>query len=859
MWGRGEPPSRLSHQVGSGNLGVIPEVEPFGTITAARLTCRIEHDNMSITEYASRFPPQTFFIHFCASEDSVRNLLSSTVSRLVVAAVLLPLAGCIAHAPGSGGGGTGTTTVTLSPDTATTLSGGSTLTFTATVKGPELTGVNWYVNGIQNGNPTIGQFTPGSTAGQAVYTAPSTVPNPATVSITAQAIADGTLSKPPVPITITKSTVAVSITPTTANVDAGATQTFTATVTGTTNVAVNWFVDQTILNGNSTVGTITATSTSTGSSAVYTAPTPAPSVAANPTITAVAVADSGASATATVTVPPIVVTLSPSLAVYVPVSGKQTFTATVTGTTNLTVNNWQVNNIVGGSPTYGTIVSTGPASALYTAPPTIGTAPFPITISAASAADSTAVGQVQGDVHVIVNITPATNTIGQGANRQFTAVVIGATNQAVNWLATCGNCQGTQSGGKFDVNVLNAGLYYAPGFGNGTTEVTDNLTARSQFDSLANPGMATVTVLPSDPLGKATPSTAPAAEISCPAFTGGLSGATCYQVTVSCDGITDASAYLKVNTPAGTPNAGTVIFGTANGGTTLYDNDPIFIASDNGGESVVQGVLAPFMSEGVSYAGFTTVQISFGGPFDSSASANGWLQGPGGVRRLACRYATVADWIYKNINNSSTSVPMCATGHREGAGALGYAVSQYGLASEFALIEQTSGPAMTRLHWGCNLCGQPYVYSNPCTQTSGVNMCYSGTDSSLDITAGTIDAAYQAAGQTTPTLCTNGLNGDNTNYGRFQSDSIEGDSGVSPPLPIPNPPTNVKVLLGMKDTGTAALPQGYAWWGAVGPQPLADWLPAPAQCPADWPQAIPSVPDGATQIVNDIQTMCKVN
>jgi hypothetical protein len=253
-------------------------------------------------------------------------------------------------------------------------------------------------------------------------------------------------------------------------------------------------------------------------------------------------------------------------------------------------------------------------------------------------------------------------------------------------------------------------------------------------------------------------------------------------------------------------------------------------------------------------SGYTTVQVSFGGPFSSSASPSGWLQGPGGVRRLACRYATVADWIYKNINNAYAAEPMCATGHREGAGAVGYAVSQYGLASEFSLIEQTSGPAMTFLHYGCNVCGGQYVGSDPCegsSGTPGVNMCYSGTNNSLDITAGTIDAAYLAQGQTTPTLCTNGLNGDDTNFSRFKSDSIEDDSGVSPPLPIPSPPTDVNVLLGPLDIGTAALPQGYAWWGGVGPTP-----PKPNCGTGDWPQAIPSVPDGAAQILRDIQNMC---
>ena len=138
-------------------------------------------------------------------------------------------------------------------------------------------------------------------------------------------------------------------------------------------------------------------------------------------------------------------------------------------------------------------------------------------------------------------------------------------------------------------------------------------------------------------------------------------------------------------------------------------------------------------------------------------------------------------------------------------------------------------------------------------------MCYAGKNSSLDITAATIDAAYQVQGQTTPTLCTDALNGtDPTNYSRFQSDSVEDDPGVSPALPIPNPPTNVNLLLGALDTSSAAMAHAYTWWGAVGPQPPANWPPQ-STCPADWPQAIPSVPDGASQIVSDIQNMCVVH
>jgi IPT/TIG domain len=62
--------------------------------------------------------------------------------------------------------------------------------------------------------------------------------------------------------------ITVSVMPTSANVRAGATQTFAATVTGTTNQNVNWSVNS-VAGGNSTFGTISA-------SGVYTAPAALP-------------------------------------------------------------------------------------------------------------------------------------------------------------------------------------------------------------------------------------------------------------------------------------------------------------------------------------------------------------------------------------------------------------------------------------------------------------------------------------------------------------------------------------------------------------------------------------------------------
>ncbi len=478
----------------------------------------------------------------------------------------------------------------------------------------------------------------------------------------------------------------------------------------------------------------------------------------------------------------------------------------------------------------------------YTAPQTVPVSPCGIAVTATSNEDNVTTGQALVNVHVLVTLSPLTDTIGQGANLQYTGTVNGAPagSQGIVWSASCPTCQNGQTGGAFDPN--NPGLFIAPGLQQGVTTVTTTITAASNFDPNQF-DTGTMTVLQSDPLGKVT--ITGDGTIPCPTFGGGLGGATCYQVNVSCDGIADYSVYLKVNTPNGTP-LGTVIFGTGTGGSTLYDFDPSFIVGAfNGGMTVVQGV----QNQTVVNGGYTTVQVSFGSPFNSAGTDNGWLQGPGGVRRLACRYATVVDWIYKNIHNSNASAPMCATGNSGGSGAIGYALTEYSLASELALAELTSGPVMTRLHQGCNSPGL-YTGSNPCTHLTE-NMAYSASGGS-EGTAGIIDVAYQAQGETTPTLCTDGVNGTNTNFNRFLSDSIEDDPANTVPLPIPNPPTNVNVVFGTDDTSNA-IPQGYAWYGGVGPQP------PPPTCVAGTPHAVPSTSAGATQIVADILGKCTVH
>jgi hypothetical protein len=166
----------------------------------------------------------------------------------------------------------------------------------------------------------------------------------------------------------------------------GNTQQLTATVTGTSNMAVTWSVNG-VPGGNSMVGTMS-------SAGLYTAPIDLPNPA-TVTIQATSVADSSASGNAVLTIisdinvnvatnPPSVLSVSPG--------GTVQFLATVTSSGHPDTNvNWTVNGVPNGNSAVGTIAATGTEAALYTAP---ATAPNPIyvTIAANCAADSSKSG-----------------------------------------------------------------------------------------------------------------------------------------------------------------------------------------------------------------------------------------------------------------------------------------------------------------------------------------------------------------------------------------------------------------------------------------------------------------------------------
>jgi hypothetical protein len=304
--------------------------------------------------------------------------------------------------------------------------------------------------------------------------------------------------------------------------------------------------------------------------------------------------------------------------------------------------------------------------------------------------------------------------------------------------------------------------------------------------------------------------------VSC---SGSIKNGVCQQMTVSCPGVPDVDAYVKTNSPTGTP-LGTVTYNTGTDGNGLYDSIFTF------GSTAVGNVLS---------AGYTTVQISWGTPFNQN-QPNGWAEGPGGVLASACRYATVTQWIYDNIQKS-TSIPMCATANSGGAGALAYALSQYPTPSVLSMAEVTSGPPTGRLDWGCG-----------CKQGSQPVQC--GSSPSLGTCFGTADApvwdpAYDPTATTgvcsaavTGTLPPGGLN-------FFLGDSVE-----APGASYTFPKTYVNLVFGGADS-SSAIPIGQDWFDNITSTKAQACVPGGLH-------SLANTLAGAQQIANDLTTLCKL-
>ena len=235
-----------------------------------------------------------------AAEESDKPIESLTQILTLILAALLWLTAC-------GGGSSSNpppppppppppstiTSVTVTPG-AGQLRTGDTLTFTADVKGtgPFNHAVTWLVNGIPGGDSAHGTI---SSLG--VYTAPSSVPNPDPVTITATSVQDKTKSG-----NAAAAVYSLVVTPSNLTVPFGHSQQFTAQVNGLDSPTVQFFMK--VGFGHITID------------GLFTAPTPTSDPSETDTIEAT-VLGGGSSVDTQITItipPPVLTSITPNAA-----------------------------------------------------------------------------------------------------------------------------------------------------------------------------------------------------------------------------------------------------------------------------------------------------------------------------------------------------------------------------------------------------------------------------------------------------------------------------------------------------------------------------------------------------------------
>ncbi len=398
-----------------------------------------------------------------------------TLALFAIAAI--SIAGCGAAGGSGGGGNQQDITVTLSPKTAS-VAGGGTQLITATILNPHNTGVIWTLSGsgcTGSACGTLGSYGGNSNQGwTATYTAPLTVPNPATVAVTATSLDDNTKSDIAT-ITVIAPVVTVAVTPKTPTVILGATQQLTATVRGSTNTSVTW----------STPGPGTV-----NSSGLYSAPATL-TTPATATVTATSQADNTKSDFATITIPAVTVNVTPQVSTVI-LGATQQFAAAVGNAANTGVT-WTLSGP-------GTLSSSG----LYSAPGMLAT-PATASVKATSLADPTKSMTITFNIPAVtVVVLPKTATVILGDTKQFTATVTNAMNILVTWTVT----------GPGSINSY--GLYSAP------TTLTTPATATVTATSVADPSKSDTDTV-----------TIPAVEVSIDPTTASLDGGDTQQFTAT--------------------------------------------------------------------------------------------------------------------------------------------------------------------------------------------------------------------------------------------------------------------------------------------------------------------------------------
>ncbi len=379
--------------------------------------------------------------------------------------------------------------ITLSPTAAVVVVNG-TQQFTGNVTGTSNTNVTWSV-GTSGGTPIVGgNTTLGTISTTGLYTAPATVPNPNVVIVTAAATANPTQY---ITATVTiDSGVRVLVNPIAATIGTGETFTFTATVTGTSNLTVNWLVNSQP-GGNSSIGTITNTG-------LYAAPATAQSV----TVTAQSAADTNQTSSSGVTIvaaaDPVLSSLDPSSAPQ----GSVLQNIYLAGTSFFSTNQVLVN----GTPVPTTFIST-----------TFLRAEVPSTLLGTSGPESVTVQRQNGDLSApqFLSINPVrpalVSSTPTGATQGNAAVSIGLDGGLYSQATTATFNGQTRAAGIVSSRQLNIAL----GASDTSTPGLFQLVAQNSGVPAGSPSLASVNLsvqptsssIPTSPIATIPVGTAP--------------------------------------------------------------------------------------------------------------------------------------------------------------------------------------------------------------------------------------------------------------------------------------------------------------------------------------------------------------
>lgn len=281
----------------------------------------------------------------------------------------------------------------------------------------------------------------------------------------------------------------------------------------------------------------------------------------------------------------------------------------------------------------------------------------------------------------------------------------------------------------------------------------------------------------------------------------------CWAVEVGCPALVEPEgARLMINEPAGAVR-GTALFMTGGGGQGFWRNFGVDAAR----------VLGELQGEG-----FRTVEIAWD---------RGWLIGASGAveghAALACKPATLANWIHERLQEDRPDLAFCATGNSGGSAQVSYMLSHYGLDEILDLAIPSGGPPMGRMDLGC-------IRDDPANEA-----LWYGAGS-----ASTIDRGFGFQPGTGPCSA-----GDEAFREEWETASI-----AAGPNDYRYPRTLVHFLFGSEDLGNA-VPQGITYLERLRAEGA---LLVDVDTLRGVPHAVPSRPLGADRIRDLMLTECRV-